>query len=85
MIDCGHARLRRDPARALRIRWAVVLLFFGALGLTLVGLPAVPQAFVPEEDPGYFIIIVQAPPGASLEYTTTIARQAEKIIEAIPK
>ena len=40
----------------------------------------VPQAFIPEEDPGYFIIQVQAPAGASLEYTGQIAQRAEDII-----
>jgi multidrug efflux pump subunit AcrB len=44
----------------------------------------VPQAFVPEEDMGYFIVQVQAPAGASLEYTAGIARQAEQIILADP-
>ena len=41
---------------------------------------AVPSAFVPDEDEGYFMTIVQAPAGASLEYTTRIAEQAEKIL-----
>ena len=40
---------------------------------------AVPSSFVPDEDEGYFITIVQAPAGASLEYTTNIAKQAEQI------
>ena len=40
----------------------------------------VPQAFVPVEDQGYFISIVQAPAGASLQYTGEIARQAEQIL-----
>jgi HAE1 family hydrophobic/amphiphilic exporter-1 len=44
----------------------------------------VPQAFVPEGDPGYFIVQVQAPAGASLEYTGGVAQQAEKIILADP-
>ena len=30
----------------------------------------VPSAFVPDEDEGYFISVLQAPAGASLEYTT---------------
>jgi HAE1 family hydrophobic/amphiphilic exporter-1 len=45
----------------------------------------VPSAFVPDEDEGYFIAIIQAPPGASLEYTTDIAKQAEKVILAQPE
>ena len=64
----------------LRLRWAVVIVFLGMLGLTYWVYVMVPQAFIPEEDPGYFIIQVQAPAGASLEYTGGIARQAEGII-----
>ena len=30
----------------------------------------VPTGFVPQEDQNYFIVVVQAPPGASLSYTT---------------
>ena len=41
---------------------------------------AVPSAFVPDEDEGYFITVIQAPAGASLEYTTAIAKQAEAIL-----
>ena len=35
---------------------------------------------MPNEDEGYFIAIIQAPSGSSLEYTTNIAKQAEQII-----
>jgi HAE1 family hydrophobic/amphiphilic exporter-1 len=40
---------------------------------------AVPGAFVPAEDEGYFITIVQAPSGASIEYTTNIMKEVEQI------
>jgi len=42
----------------------------------------VPTGFVPQEDQNYFIVVVQAPQGASLAYTTDIARQAEQILRA---
>jgi HAE1 family hydrophobic/amphiphilic exporter-1 len=45
----------------------------------------VPSAFLPEEDEGYFITVLQAPAGASLEYTTEIAKQAEKVVLAQPE
>jgi len=64
----------------LRLRWVVVLLFVGTLGLTWMVYRTVPQAFIPEEDPGYFIILVQGPAGASLEYTGAVAQRAEGII-----
>ncbi|MEO7271739.1 MAG: multidrug efflux RND transporter permease subunit [Vicinamibacterales bacterium] len=66
--------------RAMKLRWLVVLLFLGGLGATAWLYQTVPRAFVPEEDAGYFITLVQAPSGASLEYTSNIARQAEQIL-----
>jgi HAE1 family hydrophobic/amphiphilic exporter-1 len=46
---------------------------------------SVPPSFVPSEDEGYFITILQAPAGASIEYTTNLAIQAEKVIMAQPE
>src|SRR4051794_10508373 len=65
--------------RGMRSRWALVGVFFLALGLTYWVNTQVPQAFVPEEDQGYFITQVQAPAGSSLQYTGAIARKAEQI------
>jgi HAE1 family hydrophobic/amphiphilic exporter-1 len=69
----------------MRVRWAMVVLFAGLLGLTYVVYTRVPQAFVPEEDAGYFISIVQAPAGASLEYTTNVLKEAETILMSVPE
>jgi HAE1 family hydrophobic/amphiphilic exporter-1 len=46
---------------------------------------AVPGAFVPIEDEGYFMTIVQAPSGASIEYTTNIMKQAEELYNKQPE
>jgi HAE1 family hydrophobic/amphiphilic exporter-1 len=70
---------------ALRWKWLMLLLFLGALAGTYFTYRAVPGSFVPAEDEGYFIVILQAPPGASLEYTTNIAAQAEAIITKQPE
>jgi len=43
----------------------------------------VPKGFVPNEDQGYFIIAVQAPSGASLEYTRGIGQQVQHILQDI--
>ncbi|MGH9312219.1 MAG: efflux RND transporter permease subunit [Vicinamibacterales bacterium] len=71
--------------RLMRVRWAVVAAFVVALGLTGWVYAIVPRAFVPEEDQGYFITIIQAPSGASLEYTSEVARQAEDIMLKTPE
>jgi HAE1 family hydrophobic/amphiphilic exporter-1 len=83
-IDLGTRGYVGGLRRALSLQWGVVLLFIATLGLTFWVYRSVPQAFIPEEDPGYFIIQVQAPAGASLEYTGQIARQAEAIISKDP-
>jgi HAE1 family hydrophobic/amphiphilic exporter-1 len=82
LIDAGTSGYARVLGRALQ--WKVVMLALFVVGLigTWQIFRAVPSAFVPQEDEGYFMTIVQAPSGASLEYTTDIAQQAEKILFA---
>lgn len=41
-----------------------------------------PSGFVPSEDQGYFITVVQAPPGTSLNELSRIVRKAEKVMLA---
>ena len=69
----------------LRFRLVAVILFVAGLGLTYFVLQHVPTGFVPNEDQGYFIIAVQAPSGASLQYTKAIETQIEKIMDPIPE
>jgi hydrophobic/amphiphilic exporter-1 (mainly G- bacteria), HAE1 family len=69
------------------LRWELVMLgvFVLAIWATWTVYRAVPPSFVPNEDEGYFITILQAPAGASIEYTTNLAKQAEKVIMAQPE
>ena len=85
LITAGTNGYVRVVGRALQWRLVMLALFVVGLWGTWAVFRAVPSAFVPEEDEGYFMTIVQAPPGASLEYTTSIAQQAEKIIFADPE
>jgi HAE1 family hydrophobic/amphiphilic exporter-1 len=70
--------------RALKVALARRPLMLALFGLGLLAtwwlVRTVPSAFVPEEDEGYFITVIQAPAGASLGYTTEIAKQAEAIL-----
>ncbi|MGH7488635.1 MAG: efflux RND transporter permease subunit, partial [bacterium] len=61
------------------------LLFLAGLGLTYLIFQRVPTGFVPDEDQGYFIIVVQSPPGASLQYTSKIGEQVTKILQQQPE
>jgi hydrophobic/amphiphilic exporter-1 (mainly G- bacteria), HAE1 family len=80
MIDGGTNFYVTAVRWAIRWRWVMALAFVAALFGTWAVFRAVPSSFVPDEDEGYFITIIQGPPGASLEYTTNIARQAEAVI-----
>jgi HAE1 family hydrophobic/amphiphilic exporter-1 len=64
----------------LKYKLVMVLLFFAGLGGTYVVLKRVPAGFVPDEDQGYFIIVIQAPSGASLEYTKGIGKQISAML-----
>ena len=65
---------------ALRLRYLLLLLFVIGLGATAWIYTKVPTGFIPQEDQGYFIAIVQAPPGSSIEYTGALAERATAII-----
>jgi HAE1 family hydrophobic/amphiphilic exporter-1 len=84
-LHAGTNLYVRGVRGLMRARWAMAVIFVGLLGVTYYVYNRVPTAFVPEEDAGYFISIVQAPPGASLEYTTNVVKEAEKILLAVPE
>ncbi len=80
IIEAGTAFYVRSLRRALALRPLMLALFvLGLLGAWWL-FRLVPTAFVPDEDEGYFITVVQAPPGASLQYTTDVCRQVEGVL-----
>ena len=84
-IDNGIKALGRGYASfvtflVMRMKTVVFALFLVGLGATYWIYNVVPTAFVPAEDQGYFLCIVQTPPGASLSYTADVADKASEII-----
>ncbi|MDE0405972.1 MAG: multidrug efflux RND transporter permease subunit [Nitrospira sp.] len=45
----------------------------------------VPESFLPDEDQGYFITIVQLPDGASKERTLKVVEKVERYFQAVPE
>jgi HAE1 family hydrophobic/amphiphilic exporter-1 len=80
VIERGTNAYVRVLQRSLALR----PLMLGLFALCLLGtwwlFKTVPSAFVPDEDEGYFISVIQAPAGASLGYTTEVAKKAEAIL-----
>jgi len=69
---------------ALKYKYAILVMFFVGLAATFALFKLVPSGFVPEEDEGYFMVTVQAPEGASLEYTTRVTDDVEKVLSRTP-
>ena len=71
-------------AWVVRWRYAFLVLFVAGLTATVYMYNHVPTAFVPTEDQGYYMILVQAPPGASLSYTTAFADKGAQLAAQDP-
>jgi HAE1 family hydrophobic/amphiphilic exporter-1 len=88
-VDRVIAAVTRGYVRALRafLRYEAValVLFFVGLGLAYFVFQRVPKGFVPNEDQGWAMVIIQAPSGASLEYTKKIGQQVTEITKSFPE
>jgi len=81
-LNQGYRGLLRT---LFRFKFATVIVFLLCLGLTYWVYKRVPRAFVPEEDEGYFMVVVQAPAGASLDYTSQIENEVVAAMTKFPE
>jgi HAE1 family hydrophobic/amphiphilic exporter-1/multidrug efflux pump len=66
-------------------RSVLSIVLFGIIGLFAVGLfKTIPSSFLPDEDQGYFITIVQLPDGASKQRTDVVLSKIESYFLSIP-
>jgi HAE1 family hydrophobic/amphiphilic exporter-1 len=85
VIHWTRRQYERSLHRLNRLRIIVLLLFIVSLGLTALLYTRIPTAFLPDEDQGYFITIIQGPDGVSLNYTSNVMRQVEQEILQLPE
>ena len=71
----------RLTARLVRTVGIVLVVYVGLLALTGWRLVDTPSGFIPEQDQGFLIGVVQLPPGASLERTEAVMTRASDIIK----
>jgi hydrophobe/amphiphile efflux-1 (HAE1) family protein len=76
-LSNGYGRATR---RLIRASALMLVIYAGLLVLTGVQFARTPTGFIPEQDQGYLITVVQLPPGASLERTEAVVKQAVDII-----
>ena len=68
----------------LRLRYVLLFLFVAGLAATVWMYQRVPTGFIPQEDQSFLMVIVQAPPGSSLSYTSALADRGQAIIAQDP-
>jgi HAE1 family hydrophobic/amphiphilic exporter-1 len=84
-VAVSTERYRAALHRLFNYKTAMATLFLIGLAATFWLFRVVPRSFVPEEDEGWFMTVIQAPQGASLEYTSRVARQVEAVFAKTPE
>ena len=78
-LSASYARLTRRMVRMLGL---VLAVYVGLIALAAVQFSRAPTGFIPEQDQGYLITVLQLPPGAALSRTEAVVKQAVGIMLA---
>ncbi|HUU34877.1 MAG TPA: efflux RND transporter permease subunit, partial [Vicinamibacterales bacterium] len=70
--------------RLVRVSVLMLLVYAGLIALTAYQFVKAPTGFIPAQDQGYLINIIQLPPGASLARTDEVARKVTQIVLKTP-
>src|SRR5260221_87893 len=76
-LSAGYAAL---TMRFIRVAVLMLVVYAGLIALTGWQFSRAPTGFIPEQDQGYLITVLQLPPGASLARTDAVVRRAAKLI-----
>ncbi|HWN79876.1 MAG TPA: efflux RND transporter permease subunit, partial [Bradyrhizobium sp.] len=80
-LSTSYGRLTR---RLAQVTGVVLLAYAVLIGLAGFQFARAPTGFIPEQDQGYLITVVQLPPGASLDRTEAVVKKAIEIILTTP-
>ena len=85
VFDAGAAFYQGTVRRVAENRIPALLAFAVVLGSAIYLYLRIPQGFIPEDDQGYLMVIVQTPQGASLAYTQEVCAKVEESVSHIPE
>src|SRR5690348_7697225 len=80
-LSAGYGRL---TARTIRLTSVALVIYAGLLFLTYNRLDSTPTGLIPQLDRGYFITVIQLPPGSTLERADKVVRRASELIMGSP-
>ena len=70
--------------RFLRVSALVMVAYVGLVWLAYGTFKAVPTGFIPAQDMGYMICVIQLPDGSSFERTDAVVKKVDEIAQKIP-
>jgi HAE1 family hydrophobic/amphiphilic exporter-1 len=76
-LSTGYGRLTR---RLVQMTGLVLLVYATLIGIAGFQFARAPTGFIPEQDQGYLITVVQLPPGSTLDRTEAVVKKAVEII-----
>jgi hydrophobe/amphiphile efflux-1 (HAE1) family protein len=80
-LSTAYGRLTR---RLLQITGVVLAVYLVLIGIAGLQFARAPTGFIPEQDQGYLITVLQLPPGATLDRTEAVVKKAIDIIMSTP-
>ncbi len=84
-FDAGAAFYQRTVRRVAENRVPALLAFALVLAGAIFLYLRIPRGFIPEDDQGYLMVIVQTPQGASLAFTQDVCAKVEESVSHIPE
>ncbi|MEA2768674.1 MAG: hypothetical protein QOD93_1636, partial [Acetobacteraceae bacterium] len=78
------SKYARITARFVRATALILVVYVGLISLTGFQFARMPEGFIPEQDIGYLVTVIQLPAGSSLARTDAVVRQVNDIILKTP-
>ena len=82
---CWRAGYEASLSQVLRFAPIAIIGMIIAVAAAYQLYKILPSGFVPQEDQGYYMVMIRAPEGSSLEYTSNVAEKAMRIAESLPE
>ncbi len=83
-FDWLSGRYGRLTAKLVHRSTIMLVIYGGLLGLTVWRLNATPTGFIPDQDQGFLIGVIQLPPGSSLERTAAAVNRIREVVSQNP-